>query len=45
MIIRRIATKVGAAGPSIFMLDVFRTADHTGHIFIPHRNSALLSNT
>src|SRR6218665_303899 len=29
--------KVGAVGPSIFMLDVFRTADHAGHIFIPHR--------
>src|SRR6218665_3926730 len=23
--------------PSIFMLDVFRTADHAGQIFIPHR--------
>src|SRR6218665_3175517 len=23
--------------PSIFMLDVFRTADHTGQIFIPHQ--------
>src|SRR6218665_225925 len=22
--------------PSIFMLDVFRTADHAGQIFIPH---------
>src|SRR6218665_1371683 len=25
--------------PSIFMLDVFRTADHAGQIFIPHRLS------
>jgi len=24
--------------PSIFMLDVFRTADHAGQIFIPHRH-------
>src|SRR6218665_1613204 len=23
--------------PSIFILDVFRTADHAGQIFIPHR--------
>src|SRR6218665_3933198 len=23
--------------PSIFMLDVFRTAEHAGQIFIPHR--------
>src|SRR6218665_1464030 len=23
--------------PSIFMLDVFRTADHAGQFFIPHR--------
>ena len=23
--------------PSIFMLDIFRTADHAGQIFIPHR--------
>jgi len=23
--------------PSIFMLDVFQTADHAGQIFIPHR--------
>src|SRR6218665_1431671 len=23
--------------PSIFMLDAFRTADHAGQIFIPHR--------
>ena len=28
--------------PSIFMLDVFRTADHAGQIFIPHRRTALL---
>src|SRR6218665_535728 len=26
--------------PSIFMLDVFRTADHAGQIFIPHRLAA-----
>ena len=25
--------------PSILMLDVFRTADHAGQIFIPHRPS------
>src|SRR6218665_1194250 len=25
--------------PSLFMLDVFRTADHAGQIFIPHRPS------
>src|SRR6218665_2511551 len=25
--------------PSIFILDVFRTADHAGQIFIPHRPS------
>ena len=25
--------------PSIFMLDVFRTADHAGQIFIPHRRT------
>jgi len=25
------------AEPSIFILDVFRTADHAGQIFIPHR--------
>src|SRR6218665_235049 len=25
--------------PSIFILDVFRTADHAGQIFIPHRQS------
>src|SRR6218665_3555776 len=24
--------------PLIFMLDVFRTADHAGQIFIPHRH-------
>src|SRR6218665_2900963 len=24
--------------PSIFILDVFRTADHAGQIFIPHRH-------
>jgi len=24
--------------PSIFILDAFRTADHAGHIFIPHRH-------
>src|SRR6218665_531198 len=28
--------------PSIFMLDVFRTADHAGQIFIPHRPSAVI---
>src|SRR6218665_3825833 len=27
-----------------FMLDVFRTADHAGHIFIPHRPSGLEEN-
>src|SRR6218665_1593507 len=26
--------------PSIFMLDVFWTADHAGQIFIPHRSYA-----
>src|SRR6218665_4210459 len=26
--------------PSIFMLDVFRTADHARQIFIPHRHTA-----
>jgi len=30
--------------PSIFMLDVFRTADHAGHIFIPHRLRCRLKN-
>src|SRR6218665_1164311 len=28
--------------PSIFILDVFRTADHAGQIFIPHRHKANL---
>ena len=28
--------------PSIFILDVFRTADHAGQIFIPHRLSRRL---
>ena len=27
--------------PSIFMLDVFRTGDHAGQIFIPHRAETL----
>src|SRR6218665_2496989 len=27
------------------MLDVFRTADHAGHIFIPHRRRALADLT
>jgi len=27
--------------PSIFILDVFRTADHAGQIFIPHRHSII----
>ena len=26
--------------PSIFMLDVFQTADHAGQIFVPHRLSS-----
>ena len=29
--------------PSIFILDVFRTADHAGQIFIPHRNLKICS--
>src|SRR6218665_1380034 len=33
---RMIIRPSNKAGPSIFMLDVFRTADHAGHIFIPH---------
>src|SRR6218665_1878116 len=28
--------------PSIFILDVFRTADHAGQIFIPHRPPAAI---
>src|SRR6218665_3431474 len=28
--------------PSIFILDVFRTADHAGQIFIPHRLPAAI---
>src|SRR6218665_668515 len=31
--------------PLIFMLDVFRTADHAGQIFIPHRPSEQVKNT
>jgi len=31
--------------PSIFMLDVFRTADHAGQIFIPHRHLLLSTGT
>src|SRR6218665_1191676 len=31
--------------PSIFMLDVFRTADHAGQIFIPHRLADFIANT
>jgi len=30
--------------PSIFMLDVSRTADHAGQIFIPHRPFAAADN-
>src|SRR6218665_1207549 len=31
--------------PSIFMLDVFRTAAHAGQIFIPHRPPAAIFAT